>query len=45
MDNQKLVESGNKNKLANSFSVFLDDVAPQYKENVVKASEFIQSKI
>ena len=45
MDNQKLVESGNKNKLANSFSEFLDDVAPQYKENVVKASEFIQSKI
>ena len=45
MDGQKLVESGNKNKLANSFSEFLDDVAPQYKENVVKASEFIQSKI
>lgn len=45
MDNQKLVESENKNELANSFSQFLDDVAPQYKENVVKASEFIQSKI
>ena len=45
MDNQKLVESENKNELANSFSEFLDDVAPQYKENVVKASEFIQSKI
>ena len=45
MDNQKSVESENKNELANSFSQFLDDVAPQYKENVVKASEFIQSKI
>ncbi len=45
MDNQKLVESENKNELANSFSQFLDDVAPQYKENVVKASEFIQTKI
>ncbi|MBQ6345477.1 MAG: ATPase [Methanobrevibacter sp.] len=45
MDNQKSVESENKNELANSFSEFLDDVAPQYKENVVKASEFIQSKI
>ena len=45
MDNQEPVESENKNKLANSFSEFLDNVAPQYKENVVKASEFIQTKI
>ena len=45
MDNQKLVGSENKNELANSFSQFLDDVAPQYKENVVKASEFISEKL
>ena len=44
MDGQNLLESENQNELANSFSEFLDDVAPQYKENVVKASEFIQSK-
>ena len=44
MDGQDLLESENQNELANSFSEFLDDVAPQYKENVVKASEFIQSK-
>ena len=45
MDNQKLIECENKNELANSFSEFLDDVAPQYKENVVSAAEYIKSKI
>ena len=45
MDGQEILESENKNELANSFSEFLDDVAPQYKENVIKASEFIQRKI
>ena len=44
MDGQKLIEKENKNELANSFSEFLKDVAPQYKENVLKASEFIESK-
>lgn len=44
MDNQELIESENKNELAISFSEFLDDVAPQYKENVLKASEFIMEK-
>ncbi len=44
MDNQKLIECENKNELANSFSEFLDDVAPQYKENVVSAAEYIKSK-
>lgn len=45
MDGHELVENKNKNELANSFSEFLDDVAPQYKENVVKASEFIEKKL
>lgn len=44
MDGQDLVENENKNELANSFSEFLEDVAPQYRENVIKAGKFIQSK-
>lgn len=44
MDGQELIESENKNELAISFSEFLDEVAPQYKENVLKASEFIMEK-
>ena len=45
MDGQDVIECANKDDLAHSFSEFLDDVAPQYKENVLKASEFIQNKI
>ena len=45
MDGQKLIENKNKNELATSFSEFLEDVAPQYKENVVKAAEFIEKKL
>ncbi|MFM5881844.1 ATPase [Methanobrevibacter gottschalkii] len=45
MDGQKLIENKNKNELAISFSEFLEDVAPQYKENVVKAAEFIEKKL
>ena len=44
MDGHELVESENKNELANSFSRFLEDVAPQYKENVLSAAEFIGEK-
>ena len=44
MDGRDLIECENKDGLANSFSDFLDDVAPQFRENVVSASEFIQSK-
>ena len=44
MDGQKTVNGENTNKLANSFSEFLDDVAPQYKENVLKASTYIKKK-
>jgi hypothetical protein len=45
MDGQELIESENKNELANSFSEFLEDVAPQYRDNVVKAAEFIERKL
>lgn len=45
MDGQELIERENRNELANSFSKFLDEVAPQYKDNVVSASEFINEKL
>lgn len=44
MDNQELLERNNKNELALSFSEFLEDVAPQYKENVLNASAYVKSK-
>ena len=45
MDGRKLVESENTDELANSFSEFLEDVAPQYRDNVVGAAEFIDEKL
>ncbi len=45
MDGQDTIESVNEDKLAISFSEFLEDVAPQYKENVVSATEFIEKKL
>ena len=42
---EEMAENKNKNELAISFSEFLEDVAPQYKENVVKAAEYIQNKL
>ena len=45
MDGQDILENENKDELANSFSEFLEDVAPQYRENVVKAAEFIENKL
>jgi hypothetical protein len=45
MDGQDLIERENNDEMANSFSEFLDDVAPQYKDNVVSAAEFIDKKI
>lgn len=45
MDGQELIEKKNKDELANSFSEFLEDVAPQYKDNVVSAAEFINNKL
>ena len=45
MDGKDKIENKNKNELATSFSEGLEDVAPQYKENVVKAAEFIENKL
>ena len=45
MDGKDLIQKENSDELANSFSEFLDDVAPQYKDNVVSASEFVQEKL
>ena len=45
MDGHELMECENKNDLADSFSQFLEDVAPQFRENVVSASEFIDEKL
>ena len=45
MDNQKPLKGQNTNKTANAFSEFLNNITPQYRENVLKASEFISSKI
>lgn len=45
MDGQELLDCENKNELALSFSEFLEDVAPQYKENVLNASEFVLEKL
>lgn len=44
MDGKDEIISENTNEMAISFSEFLKDVAPQYKENVVKTAEFIVSK-
>jgi hypothetical protein len=45
MDGHDLIEKENDDELANSFSEFLEDVAPQFRENVVSASEFIEQKL
>lgn len=45
MDGRDTVECVNDDKLAISFSEFLEDVAPQYKENVVSAARFIEKKL
>lgn len=45
MDGQDTIESENTDELAISFSQFLEDVAPQYKENVISASEYIGEKL
>ena len=44
MDGQKPIERENTDELAMSFSEFLDDVAPQYRDNVVSAAEFVSEK-
>ena len=39
------LENENNDELASSFMEFLEDVAPQYRENVLKASDYIEKKI
>lgn len=45
MDNKECINGSNGDELANSFMKFLEDVVPQYRENVLKASEFIEEKL
>lgn len=45
MDGKDTIRCVNDDELAISFSEFLEDVAPQYKENVVSASVFIEKKL
>lgn len=44
IDCGKTLEKSPEN-LANDFMMFLEEVAPQYKDNVLKASNFIEKKI
>ncbi len=45
MDGKEIIKNENNDELATSFMEFLEDVAPQYRENVLKASEFIEKKL
>ena len=45
MDGHEIIENENDNDLACSFMEFLDDVAPQYRENVLKARDYIEIKL
>ena len=45
MDGQLLIKNENNDELASSFMEFLEDVAPQYRENVLKASDYIEKKL
>ena len=44
IDSRKKINNVNNNELSLSFMEFLDDVAPQYRENVLKASQYIKIK-
>ena len=45
MDGRETIENNNESQPAKSFMEFLEDVAPQYRENVLKASEYIEGKL
>ena len=45
MDGKKIVENKNNDELATSFMEFLEDVAPQYRENVLKAYTYIEKEL
>ena len=45
MDGKNIIKNKNNDELATSFMEFLEDVAPQYRENVLKASQYIENKL
>lgn len=45
MNNKPQMNNTNNDQLATSFMEFLEDVAPQYRENVLSATQFIESKL
>ena len=45
MDGKSKIINENNDELASSFMEFLEGVAPQYRENVLKASEYIEEKL
>ena len=45
MNNKKTVYCDNKDEVTSSFMEFLEDVAPQYRENVLKASDYIEKNL
>lgn len=45
MDDKSKIINENNDELASSFMEFLEGVAPQYRENVLKASEYIEKKL
>ena len=45
MDGQDKIENDGSDDLASSFMEFLEDVVPQYRENVLKAADYIEKKL
>ena len=45
MDGKEIIKNESNDELASSFMEFLEDVAPQYRENVLKASSYIENKL
>lgn len=45
MDGKSKIKNVNNDEIASSFMDFLEDVAPQYRENVLKASDYIEKKL
>lgn len=44
-DGKSKIKNVNNDEIASSFMEFLEDVAPQYRENVLKASDYIEKKL
>lgn len=42
---KKIIETKDYDDLSTSFMEFLEDVAPQYRENVLKAYEYIEKEL